>query len=356
MNDLIESLFKGSPDCYGDPLICNHKTSKCICCSKHKLCADIAVNMVHAASTDTMLVGIDHDVYAQAERVRTFLPRNFQIPKEPLQGFELGMAHAAYNRTKKFRCLVDNSERIDDSSVVANSPSESANERGITKPEINPPTEHDLDPVADLEINLAPARDEDAVSDASAGKSEAVAPAFRKRTRIPKKKTYPKADTDALRERQLEDLKWLYQSGKRNRIKEGMYAELFTSEAGLDLALATHFVSTGGSADQKLETLKLDELEQLQMSFFRTKKIRDRVDSVEKSSIKIEAKLKEQAIRNRRFERDVVGFIQLWKANKLAEYLGKKAVREVLAWMTGAQPLHESTIRKKLTKLKNRLA
>lgn len=356
MNDLIESLFKGSPDCYGDPFTCNHKTSKCLCCSKHKLCADIAVNMVHAASTDTLFVGIDHDVYAQAERVRSFLPRNFQIPKDPLQGFELGMAHAAYNRTKKFRCLVDNSERIDDSSVGANTPSEPANEGGIAKPEINPPKELDLDPVAELGIDLAPAREEDAISDTSAGKSEAVAPAFRKRTRIPLKKKYSEAETNALRERQLADLKWLYQTGKRNQIKEGMYAELFTSEAGIDLKLATQFVRTGGTPEQKLETLKLNDLEQIQMSYFQTKGLRDKLRYIEKSSIKIEEKLRQQAIRNRRFERDVVGFIQMWKANEIAGHLGKMAVGEVLGWMTGAPPLTKSTISKKLTRLKKRLA
>lgn len=356
MSDLIESLFKESPDCYGDPLTCDHKTSECVCCSKHKLCANIAVNMVHAAATDTMLVGIDHDVFAQVERVRAFLPRNFQIPKEPLQGFELGMAYAAYKRIRKFRSLVDDSERIDDSLVGTNRPSEPANEEGITKPEINPPTEHDLDPDAELEIDLAPARDEDAVSDAFAGKSEAVAPAFRKRKRIPLKKKYSEAETNALRDRQLEDLKWLYQTGKRNQIKEGIYAELFTSEAGLDLKLATQFVCTGGTPEQKLETLKLNELEQLQMSYFQKKGLRDKFCYVEKSSIKIEEKLRQQAIRNRRFERDVVGFIQMWKANAIAGHLGKMAVGEVLGWMTGAPPLTKSTISKKLTRLKKRLA
>lgn len=333
-------ILATAPDCYGVTQICDAYSLQCKSCKQRYSCSIAVVTITMAAAYDPILKGIDKDVRRQVNRVGPFLPSDFTLPKMPLSESDMAFVHALYHRGISHLAAINNyiEEQL-----------------GELDETITIITE---DSIAEAEIPVAINPDENLTAKICSDHSTLIAPRFRPRTKTPWKaraSDYTEEEIDNLRERQLDDLKWLYQSGKRDQIKEGIYAELFTSEAGLDLKLATQFVRTGGSAEQKLETLKLDQLEQVQMSYFETKALRDKIRSVEKLSVKIEAKLKEQAILNRRFERDVGGFIQLWKANKIAGHLGNRAVGELLGWMTGVPPLDESTIRKKLKRLEKRL-
>lgn len=168
--------------------------------------------------------------------------------------------------------------------------------------------------------------------------------------------TYSKEETQALQQRQMDDLIYLSKI-KRQRTMHKKYEGIFTPDGQLDMALAATFISEKAwSIEQKAcQLLNLNEIEQLQCRALASKKINDRWRNSQKHAAKIETKLEAIADREESFRQYINDFTMLAQAIYLCDGWATNTLLLVYSWLTGKKPISRQAIKAKITRLEKRL-
>lgn len=168
---------------------------------------------------------------------------------------------------------------------------------------------------------------------------------------------YIVAETQALRQRQMDDLIYL---SKQNRSYSAhrKYEGLFITGGDLNMRLAGIFIDEKAWTLEKkaCDLLGLTEFEQLQCSSLASKKVNDKWRNAIKHAAKVKQKLKAQAEQNNEFRQYVDDFTKLAQAAYLCHGWDAKTLPLVFGWLTGKKPITRQGIEAKIKRLEKRLA
>ncbi len=101
-NANVNAVLNGKLDCYGAPHAIAPGTKECQGCKVNEGCARTAIDMVFAASKGVMLEGIHHDTRRIVNRVSSFMPKDYLLPKKPLHKKDLELILKCYERSQHF--------------------------------------------------------------------------------------------------------------------------------------------------------------------------------------------------------------------------------------------------------------
>lgn len=182
----------------------------------------------------------------------------------------------------------------------------------------------------------------------------AIAPHFRSMQRPNRNKVQSNCESNQSNDRQVIDLHWLHCEGKRDGLDHEEFTNLFLGDQ-FDFDLASALASKGWSTEHKsLNILKLIDFEMHQLSWFRSKFVRNRWrNGVTRMNGAIERHLRSQTVRERSFKQHVEGIKKVWLAMYLAGENGPVSASRLYTWMTG-QTLAKSTWSAKVQAMKRR--
>ena len=168
---------------------------------------------------------------------------------------------------------------------------------------------------------------------------------------------YTPEETNALRQRQTDDLVYQSKQKRYNSVHE-KYEGIFMPEGRLNMKLAETFVNESAwSIEQKaIKLLKLTEFEQFQCGTLSSRKINDKWRRSIKHAENVEAKLYALAERDYQFRKHIDEFTKLAQTIYLCKGWALKTLPLVLSWLTGKKPISRQAIDAKIKRLENRLA
>lgn len=410
----VNNKTANTPDCFGAPYVCSHGEVICHNCDSRMDCAETAVLMVHAvASRKLTLEGVTSETIQFANSVSSFLPKDFELSlgrpyppaielikychgrskhlitaakisepldaelEEVLRGLD-EPPPAPSNAASAISIQLtpqSESELTDDATNEATSCLEATVKISDSAPACLPaPTALNQSSVNEIEVTVASKElvtvypsipldlrnlSHDSLLLRSIKLDSTIPPRFRKvKGGVPFNVSgiYSFEETQALQQRQLDDLVYLSKQG-RSRSVHKKYEGIFTSDGELNLALAGTFLTEKAwSLDEKTcKLLKLTEFEQLQCRALASKKINDKWRNSLKHAAKIEEKLNAIADKDEQFRQYVSDFTLLEQAIYLCNGWATKTLPLVFGWLTGKEPISRQGITAKVTRLNKRL-
>ncbi|RBA23281.1 hypothetical protein [Herminiimonas fonticola] len=153
-------------------------------------------------------------------------------------------------------------------------------------------------------------------------------------------------------DRKMIDLHWLYAQGKRDRVKDRTYRDLF-DQPEFDFELAAEFLANDWTSEARVNSIfKLTDVEQWQLASLVSNSIQKQWQKIDDQALNVDRILRNHALIRPQLAADVKDFKYLWVANEIAGGTSQSLVARVLGWQKGEPPLSASTISAKLKKMK----
>jgi hypothetical protein len=153
-------------------------------------------------------------------------------------------------------------------------------------------------------------------------------------------------------DRKMIDLHWLHVRGKREKIKDLAFRDLF-DRPKFDFELASDFLAKDWKTEARATSiLQLTEIEQWQLASIVSNSIQKQWKRIEEQSLKVDRILRNHAFVRPQLAADVKDFKLLWITNEIAGGAPLSLIAKVFGWQKGEPPLSTSTISAKLKRMK----
>lgn len=153
-------------------------------------------------------------------------------------------------------------------------------------------------------------------------------------------------------DRKMIDLHWLYTQGKRDKVMDRTFRDLF-DRPEFDFELASEFLNKDWKTEVRATSiLQLAEIEQWQLASLVSSSIQKRWQKIDEQSLRVDRNLRNHALIRPQLGSDIKDFKFLWVANEITGGTPQSLVAMVFGWQKGDPPLAASTISAKLKRMK----
>jgi hypothetical protein len=153
-------------------------------------------------------------------------------------------------------------------------------------------------------------------------------------------------------DRKMIDLHWLHAQGKRDKIKDLKFRDVFDRQE-FDFDLASEFLAKDWRTEPRATSiLQLTVVEQWQLASLVSNSIQAQWKKINERSLAVDRILRNHAFVRPQLASDIRDFKLLWIANEITGGGPLSLIATVLGWQKGEPPLSTSTISAKLKRMK----
>lgn len=153
-------------------------------------------------------------------------------------------------------------------------------------------------------------------------------------------------------DRKMIDLHWLYAQGKRDKVKDRNYRDLF-DQPEFDFELAAEFLAKDWKTETRANSIfRFAEIEEWQLASLVSQSVQKQWRKIDDQALKVDRILRNHALIRPQLAADVKDFKYLWVANEITGGAPQSLVARVFGWQKGEAPLSASTISAKLKRMK----